>query len=38
VPQPTTHIIDWFHIAVKIQPLQRIAWMFEPTPPLLKTA
>jgi hypothetical protein len=24
-PQPTTHIIDWFHIAMKIQPLQQIA-------------
>ena len=23
--QPTTHIIDWFHIAMKIQPLQQIA-------------
>jgi hypothetical protein len=22
LPQPTTHIIDWFHIAMKIQPLQ----------------
>jgi hypothetical protein len=25
MPQPTTHIIDWFHIAMKIQPLQRVA-------------
>jgi len=25
LPQPTTHIIDWFHIAMKIQPLQPIA-------------
>ena len=25
LPQPTTHIIDWFHIAMKIQPLQQIA-------------
>jgi hypothetical protein len=25
LPKPTTHIIDWFHIAVKIQPLQQIA-------------
>ena len=24
-PQPRTHIIDWFHIAMKIQPLQQIA-------------
>jgi len=24
LPQPT-HIIDWFHIAMKIQPLQQIA-------------
>ena len=23
--QPTAHIIDWFHIAIKIQPLQQIA-------------
>jgi hypothetical protein len=25
LPKPTTHIIDWFHIALKIQPLQRAA-------------
>ena len=25
LPQPTMHIIDWFHIAMKIQPLQQIA-------------
>ena len=25
LPQPTTHIIDWFHIAMKIQPLQQVA-------------
>jgi hypothetical protein len=25
LPKPTTHIIDWFHIAMKIQPLQRAA-------------
>ena len=25
MPQPTTHIIDWFHIAMKIQPLQQVA-------------
>ena len=25
LPQPTAHIIDWFHIAMKIQPLQQIA-------------
>ena len=25
LPQPRTHIIDWFHIAMKIQPLQQIA-------------
>ena len=25
LPRPTTHIIDWFHIAMKIQPLQQIA-------------
>ena len=25
LPRPTTHIIDWFHIAMKIQPLQQVA-------------
>ena len=25
LPQPTAHIIDWFHIAMKIQPLQQVA-------------
>lgn len=25
MPKPTTHIIDWFHIALKIQPIQQIA-------------
>lgn len=25
LPPPTAHIIDWFHIAMKIQPLQQIA-------------
>ncbi|SCB39262.1 hypothetical protein GA0061102_102986 [Rhizobium miluonense] len=25
MPQPTAHIIDWFHIAMKIQPMQQIA-------------
>jgi hypothetical protein len=25
LPQPTAHIIDWFHIAMKMQPLQQIA-------------
>ena len=25
LPQPATHIIDWFHIAMKIQPLQQMA-------------
>jgi len=25
LPRPTAHIIDWFHIAMKIQPLQQIA-------------
>lgn len=24
-PQPTTHILDWFHIALKIQPLAQLA-------------
>ncbi|MCK1345075.1 MULTISPECIES: hypothetical protein [unclassified Bradyrhizobium] len=23
--KPTTHIIDWFHIAMEIQPIQQIA-------------
>ena len=25
LPKPTTHIIDWFHVAMKIQPLQQLA-------------
>ncbi len=25
MPKPTTHIIDWFHIAMRIQPMQQIA-------------
>jgi hypothetical protein len=25
MPKPTTHIIGWFHIAMKIQPMQQIA-------------
>jgi hypothetical protein len=25
MPKPTAHIIDWFHIAMKIQPMQQIA-------------
>lgn len=25
MPKPTSHIIDWFHIAMKIQPMQQIA-------------
>jgi hypothetical protein len=25
MPKPTPHIIDWFHIAMKIQPMQQIA-------------
>jgi hypothetical protein len=25
MPKPITHIIDWFHIAMKIQPMQQIA-------------
>ena len=25
LPQPAEHIIDWFHIAMKIQPLQQMA-------------
>ena len=25
LPQPTTHVIDWYHIAMKIQPLQQTA-------------
>jgi hypothetical protein len=25
LPKPTTHIIDWFHVAMKIQPMQQIA-------------
>jgi hypothetical protein len=25
LPKPMTHIIDWFHIAMKVQPLQQMA-------------
>ena len=25
LPKPTAHIIDWFHIAMKVQPLQQVA-------------
>lgn len=25
MPKPTGHIIDWFHIAMKVQPMQQIA-------------
>jgi hypothetical protein len=25
LPRPTRHIVDWFHIAMKIQPLQQVA-------------
>ncbi|CDX53612.1 hypothetical protein MPL1032_180067 [Mesorhizobium plurifarium] len=25
MPKPTTHIIDWFHVAMKMQPMQQIA-------------
>lgn len=25
MPKPTSHIIDWFHIAMKVQPMQQIA-------------
>ncbi len=25
IPKPTAHIIDWFHIAMKVQPMQQIA-------------
>ncbi|WP_189478919.1 hypothetical protein [Mesorhizobium sp. M1E.F.Ca.ET.063.01.1.1] len=25
MPKPTAHIIDWFHIAMKVQPMQQIA-------------
>ena len=25
LPKPTTHVIDWFHLAMKIQPIQQIA-------------
>jgi hypothetical protein len=25
MPKPTKHIIDWFHIAMKVQPMQQIA-------------
>jgi hypothetical protein len=25
MPKPTANIIDWFHMAMKIQPMQQIA-------------
>ena len=25
LPKPTTHIIDWFHLAMKVRPMQQIA-------------
>ena len=25
LPKPMTHIIDWFHLAMKIRPMQQIA-------------
>ena len=25
LPKPTTHIIDWFHLAMKLRPMQQIA-------------
>jgi hypothetical protein len=25
LPEPTTHIVDWFHLAMKIRPMQQIA-------------
>ena len=25
LPRPTRHIVDWFHIAMKVQPLQQVA-------------
>jgi len=25
MPRPTTHIIDWFHIAMRVQPMQQIS-------------
>lgn len=27
LPKPTTHIIDWFHIAMRIQPMQIADYM-----------
>ncbi|MFD1973526.1 hypothetical protein ACFSQQ_02035 [Mesorhizobium kowhaii] len=36
MPKPTAHIIDWFHIAMKIQPMQQIADHIVPSPTLLK--
>jgi hypothetical protein len=25
LPQPATHILDWFHIAMKLRPIEQIA-------------
>ena len=32
LPKPTTHIIDWFHIAMKIRLLQQVTTLTERTP------
>lgn len=38
MPKPTTHIIDWFHIAMRVQPMQQIAdFMVRSQPDLSET-
>jgi hypothetical protein len=34
LPQPTTHILDWFHIAMKLRPIvQTAGWLVRRLPP-----
>lgn len=33
LPQPATHILDWFHIAMKLRPIEQIAASVSRRPP-----
>jgi hypothetical protein len=34
LPQPATHILDWFHIAMRLRPIEQTgAWMARRLPP-----
>ena len=35
LPKPTTHIIDWFHLAMKVRPMQQIADRIVSSRPIL---